>query len=150
LNKFQSEVGGQLTGGDPGKRLIEPPETVRCGYAPEAPAQFVPRDGEWLVIPAHYVFGSEKLSVLSPEIRQVTVEPYLGVNPESASAMGLHSGSPARLEMENVSLVLPIRIVSELAQSLAVLPVGLPGMEYYDLPAWGIITAVQAGTQAEH
>ena len=149
LNKFQSEVAGQLTGGDPGKRLIEPPETVRCGYAPEAPAQFVSRDGEWLIIPAHHVFGSEELSVLSPEIRQMTVEPYLGINPESASAMGLHSGSPARLEMENVSVVLPIRIVSELAQSLAVLPVGLPAMEYYDLPAWGTITAVQAGTQAE-
>ncbi len=32
LNKFQQEVGGPLRGGDPGKRLIEPPEESDHAY----------------------------------------------------------------------------------------------------------------------
>ena len=52
VNKFQDEVGGPLRGGDPGRRLIEPP--TRPGDAmcdAVVPAAFEPRAGEWLVVP---------------------------------------------------------------------------------------------------
>jgi NADH-quinone oxidoreductase subunit G len=43
VNKFQDEVGGPLSGGDPGERLIEPTPAKKTAYFENVPAGFVPR-----------------------------------------------------------------------------------------------------------
>jgi NADH-quinone oxidoreductase subunit G len=43
VNKFQSEVGGPLRGGDPGRRLIEPAQNDGDAYFEAVPALFAPR-----------------------------------------------------------------------------------------------------------
>ncbi len=64
LNKFQSEVGGQLVGGDPGVRLVEAPSRSAGTYFAAIPAAPAARDGLLLLVPRYHVFGSEELSVL--------------------------------------------------------------------------------------
>src|SRR5882724_5845165 len=76
LNKFQSEVGGPLRGGDPGRRLIEPAAVERVPYFVTVPRAFQPRDDEWLILPLYHIFGSEELSILAPGIAERAPQPY--------------------------------------------------------------------------
>ncbi len=71
LNKFQSEVGGPLRGGDPGRRLIEPAPVKQVTYFREAPPPFQAPGDRWLMVPIHHIFGSEELSVLSPGVAEL-------------------------------------------------------------------------------
>ncbi|HTJ54731.1 MAG TPA: molybdopterin-dependent oxidoreductase, partial [Nitrosospira sp.] len=166
LNKFQDEVGGPLSGGDPGERLIEPAPGKKTAYFENIPAGFEPRAGEWLLLPLHHIFGSEELSVLAPNIAELSAGPYLALNPGDASDLGLTAGDEVQLRLRpqpdiaadgSIDAVanpaadpaadpaaeayrLPLRFKPELLHGTAGLPVGLAGMGNLAgvaLPAWG-------------
>jgi NADH-quinone oxidoreductase subunit G len=170
LNKFQDEVGGPLSGGDPGERLIEPMPGKKTAYFENIPAGFEPRAGEWLLLPLHHIFGSEELSILAPGIAELSVQPYLALNPEDASNLGLTAGDEVQLrlraqadaqvdakadrsanaatttaETTSETFRLPLRFKPELLHGTAGLPVGLTGMGNLAgaaLPAWGELKKV--------
>ena len=144
LNKFQSEVGGPLRGGDPGRRLLEP-ESTQAAHFGDVPPAFQAEQDRWLVVPAHHIFGSEELSVLTPGIAQLAPQPYLGLNAEEAASRELKEGSEISLSIAGVGYRLPIRLFPSLPAGLALLPVGLPGVPRVILPAWG--TALQGGRE---
>ena len=75
VNKFQDEVGGSLRGGDPGVRLIEPASGAAPRYFDGVPEAFAKRDGEWLIVPLHEIFGSEELSRLAPAVAERVPHP---------------------------------------------------------------------------
>jgi NADH-quinone oxidoreductase subunit G len=179
LNKFQDEVGGPLSGGDPGERLIEPMPGAgkrvgkKAAYFENIPAGFEPRAGEWLLLPLHHIFGSEELSVFAPGIAELSVQPYLALNPEDASNLGLTAGDEVQLRLKaqvdaqgdvkadsspNAAATtaetateifrLPLRFKPELLHGTAGLPVGLRGMGNLAgaaLPAWGELKKVEKG-----
>jgi NADH-quinone oxidoreductase subunit G len=66
LNKFQQEVGYQLKGGDPGKRLIEPNKDAKPTYYTAVPPK--PAPGQEQALPRYDIFKSEELSAQSPPI----------------------------------------------------------------------------------
>ncbi|MFP4616329.1 MAG: NADH-quinone oxidoreductase subunit NuoG [Thiohalorhabdus sp.] len=140
LNKFQEEVGGRLQGGPAGVRLLDGGDP-EASYFQEAPEAFAPRPGQWLVVPAHHVFGSEELSAEGEAVAERMPEPYLAVHPEDAARAGLDLSGEAWtvLEVDGQSYSLPLRSDSALARGLAGLPVGLPGMAPARLPAWGVL-----------
>jgi NADH-quinone oxidoreductase subunit G len=162
LNKFQQEVAGELRGGDPGVRLIEPggggdgkgrnagtggkgqaesaPRAAASGSNP-IPPPFEPRSGEWLLVPLHHVFGSEEQSMLSPPIAALAPAPYVALIPEDAAALGLAAGQPARLQFGSIDCALAVRIEPALQRGVAGVPVGLPGVPMLELPASARITA---------
>jgi NADH-quinone oxidoreductase subunit G len=140
LNKFQEEIGGPLRGGDPGRRLIEPPVTESAPYATGIPAAFEPRPGQWLIVPLHHIFGSEELSVLSPGVAKLAPHPYLALNPQDAAGIGADTGDEVELSVGEVSLHFPVRLEAELPAGLAGLPAGLPGLPWITLPGWARIT----------
>jgi NADH-quinone oxidoreductase subunit G len=157
LNKFQDEVGGPLSGGDPGERLIEPAPGKKTAYFENIPAGFEPRAGEWLLLPLHHIFGSEELSALAPNIAELSAGPYLALNPGDASDLGLTAGDEVQLRLRpqpdiaadgSIDAVanpeaevyrLPLRFKPELLHGTAGLPVGLARMGNLAgvaLPAW--------------
>jgi NADH-quinone oxidoreductase subunit G len=165
LNKFQDEVGGPLSGGDPGERLIEPMPGVgkKAAYFENIPAGFEPRPGEWLLLPLHHIFGSEELSVLAPNIAELSTGPYLALNPGDANDLGLTAGDEVQLRLKPQPDIaagsstdsaadsavevyrLPVRFKPELLQGTAGLPVGLASMGNLAgaaLPAWGELKKV--------
>jgi NADH-quinone oxidoreductase subunit G len=143
LNKFQSEIGGPLRGGDPGRRLIEPARVKKVSYFHEVPAAFRPGKGEWLIIGLHHIFGSEELSMMSAGIAGLAPQLYLGLNPADASYLHVKEGEQIQLVLDRVARRLPVRSMPELPKGVAGLPAGLPGLTGIILPAWSELVAAE-------
>jgi NADH-quinone oxidoreductase subunit G len=139
LNKFQSEVGGPLRGGDPGQRLIEPVQVEKRIYFNEAPAAFRPRDDELLVTPLHHIFGSEELSALSEGVAERAPQPYLALNPDDASELRVNEREEIELVLNGAVYRLPVRFHTALPRGVAGMPVGLRELPWAALPGWGRI-----------
>jgi NADH-quinone oxidoreductase subunit G len=127
VNTYQKEVGGPLRGGDAGIRILEPAPTGGQAYFSAIPAAFEPREGEWLLVPIHQIFGSDELSLSAPGIAELASGPHVAMNTD-AFAEGMEvqvicSGRTSRL---------PVRIRPEL-------PRGVAGIAGIRLPAWGKI-----------
>jgi NADH-quinone oxidoreductase subunit G len=139
VNKFQEEIGGPLRGGDAGVRLIETAEGAAPGYLNTVPAAFAPRQGEWLVVARHHIFGSEELSADAPAIAELSPKPYLALGSEDAAAIGAAEGAAVEVKLEGGSARLPLRIEPGLPRGVAALPAGLGPLDGITLPIWGRI-----------
>jgi NADH-quinone oxidoreductase subunit G len=138
LNKFQSEIGGPLRGGDSGRRLIEPAPVDDGRYfslpGPAAPLE----SDEVLVVPVRLIFGSDVLSMASPAIAERAPQPYLALSPQDAP---VEDGQPVEVHVEGHRLKLPVKRVPGLPGGVAGLPAGLPGLPTIALPTAGTIRA---------
>ncbi len=142
LNKLQEEVGGPLRGGDPGVRLIEAAASADPVYFSAVPRAFAPREGEWLIVPRHHIFGSEELSVLSPGVRERAPQAYVALHPADAARLRLAPSERVDLTVGDVSHRVPYLAAPDLPRGVAAFPVGLPGLTGLVLPAWGRIRKV--------
>jgi NADH-quinone oxidoreductase subunit G len=156
VNKFQDEVGGQLAGGDPGVRLIEPQSDSGVDYFRNVPPAFSRRAGEWLVVPLHHIFGSEALSVLAPAIAELAAKPYLALNPEDAAELGLAAEASVLLQLgrndgadRGMDYEIPVQLRAELRRGMAGLPAGIPGLAGIMLPAWGRVAKKKSTRMGE-
>jgi NADH-quinone oxidoreductase subunit G len=138
LNKFQDEVGGPLRGGDPGIRLIEPGADAASRYFQDVPDAFV-RNGKWLIVPLHEIFGSEELSCLAPAVSDRIPAPYIALNPEDAASLRVTEGAIVSVNLGATTCRLPVRMRAALPSGVAGMPVGLSGSISVDLPAWGTV-----------
>ncbi len=147
VNKFQEEVGGPLRGGDPGIRLIEPALGAAPRYFEEVPEAFAMRDGEWLIVPMHEIFGSEELSRLAPAVAERVPQPYLTLNAHDASSLHVADGAMVAVGVAGEVSHLPISVRPDLPSGVAGVVVGLSGSMGTLLPAWGTLAvpAAQGG-----
>jgi NADH-quinone oxidoreductase subunit G len=146
LNKFQSEVGGPLREGDPGRRLIEPAPVEEVAYFRHVPPPFKPQGDEWLVIPIYHIFGSEELSILTPGIAARAPQPYVGLNPHDAAGLRVQEGGELALHAAGAVYRLPVKLMPTLPTGMAAVPAGLSGSPGIVLPAWGKLRYGEAGT----
>jgi NADH-quinone oxidoreductase subunit G len=123
-NKFQSEVGGPLRGGDPGIRLIEPSPRSDWRYVSRIPAAFEAQAGEWLIVPIFHIFGSEELSRRAPGIAQLAPSSYVALNPLEASRSGVSAGQQIKVSIGGALLDVEVVIRAELPCGVAGLPAG--------------------------
>jgi NADH-quinone oxidoreductase subunit G len=127
VNKFQTEVGGPLHGGDPGRRLIEPsagPCPDQCAAIPEP---FTPR-ASFLMTPLFHAFGSEELSAKAPAVAERIPAPYVALNPVDAARLGVGEGEKVEVTLEGETLRLPVILKNELTEGTAGLPFGISGI----------------------
>ena len=129
LNKFQEEVAGPLRGGDPGVRLIEPAKDRKWEYFDNPPDQFKPKDGEWLVVPIHHIFGSEELSIYTHGVLELAPKPYVALNPDDAARLQVNAGDTVEIQTTKESLSVPLRLDSSLPAGILGVPVGLPDFD---------------------
>lgn len=128
--KYQEEVGGPLRGGDPGIRLLEP-----SGTSPGYFSASRHEETEITVVPLYHIFGSEELSALGPAISQRCPKPYLAAGPATFGAHTADHGAMMRIEIHGRMMTLPVVVDPAMPKGVAGLPVGLAGMEYFELPA---------------
>jgi NADH-quinone oxidoreductase subunit G len=141
VNKFQSEIGDALHGGDPGVRLFEP--TSGGSYFSAIPTAFAPRESEWLLVPAQHIFGSEELSAHAPGIAELAPDPYLAMNAASAAKLQVEASSEVEIDLDGTAYRLPLQIIPELPDGVAAIPDGLTPARGAQLPAWTAIRRAQ-------
>ena len=134
LFKFQQAVGGELSGGEVGVRLIEPaPQTASDQETDAAlaedlnrPASPDGRAGQARLVPIYQVFGSDELSAASPPIAELTAPGALLLHPQDAAEWGLGEGEGARLEGDELpGGSLPVRLDAQMARGCVGVRAGL-------------------------
>ncbi len=140
--KFQSEVNGPLRGGDPGVRLIEPEANAKAPYFNGIPDAFGPRQGEWLMVPLHHIFGSEELSALAPAIAELAVKPYIALNRDDAAELGVVAATEVEVLINGGAARLRVSISSDIPRGVAGVPMGLPGISGAGLSGWGRVKRI--------
>ncbi|HEY8226292.1 MAG TPA: NADH-quinone oxidoreductase subunit NuoG [Pyrinomonadaceae bacterium] len=141
LNKFQSEVGESLQGGDPGQRLFEPAHP-RFTFFDEVPRAFQRLIDEWLIVPLYHIFGSEELSLLSPAIQEQAPTLYIALNANDAARLGVNDGEQVKLDLMGSTYSLPVKGRPEIPEGVAGLPVGMRELQFVDLPAWARLARI--------
>jgi NADH-quinone oxidoreductase subunit G len=142
INKFQSEIGGPLRGGDPGLRLFEPLADGGMAFFRHSPEAFRARDGAWLLVPLYHIFGTEELSVLAPAVAERMPAPYLALSLADATALQVGPGDTLACTLGSVMQRLPVHVEPGLPTGIAGLPVGLPAFQGMSLPGWCTLTKV--------
>jgi NADH-quinone oxidoreductase subunit G len=122
VNKYQTEVGGPLKGGNPGKRLFEPSENNTSDYFKTIPEAFSPKEGEWMVLPLYHIFGSDELSALSPAVAERIPKPYIGLNTEDALKADITEGDMLEVLLNGIAHSLPVKLQLGLPAGIAGLP----------------------------
>jgi len=143
VNKFQSEIGGPLLGGDPGVRLIEPEERGGWNFA-GIPSAFEPNPDSWLLLPCFHIFGSEELSQRAPAIAELAPSPYIAVNTMDADQLGVSSGNLIKLSVSDSIHELPVSARPDVPRGVVLIPIGLPGVAGLTLPAFGKLAPASA------
>jgi NADH-quinone oxidoreductase subunit G len=143
LNKFQAEKGGALRGGDPGIRLIEPPEGSTIEYGANIPSAFAAKEGLFLIVPFYHVFGSDELSILTPGVKKRSPEAYLALSPRDMTTLGIAEGGAAALSVDGRSYKLAARPLPALSSGMAGIGYGVPGSPMLSFPAWGKVEKAQ-------
>jgi NADH-quinone oxidoreductase subunit G len=159
LNKFQSEIGGSLRGGDPGRRLIEPEGKTLTAYFDNIPPPAKLGADEWVLTAVHHIFGSEELSQYAPAVAGQAPPPYLAMHPQDAAELAAAAGEtvtiilgdgPQRLldmaiaaagetkvtiPLADVLQRLPVKLNPSLPRKVVAAPVGLLEWPFANLPA---------------
>ena len=151
INKYQIEVGGPLQGGDPGKRLMRPPmPALSAGQQPvsdkaelplfaEQPEPFQAREGCLYLIPRHYIFGSEELSVYTQGIAERSPQPCITISEKDAVSFGLEEGALLKFQYQGQEYELPLVLQKNWPEGMGAVPLGLDGIPFMDLPGWAKI-----------
>jgi NADH-quinone oxidoreductase subunit G len=124
---YQTDAGGALRGGNPGRRLIEPHTLGSPAPDARVPPPFEPRAGDWLCVPLHEVFGSEESSALAPAIAERMPRPYLALNNDDWQRLGAREGDHLEVRVGSATYLLAARRVPSL-------PPGIAGIFAPDLP----------------
>jgi NADH-quinone oxidoreductase subunit G len=131
-NKLQAEVGGQLLGGDPGIRVIEPTRSGVTGlYNAQIPTPCVARANEWTLVALDHIFGSEELSARAAPLASLIPLPYVALNCADANKLGATEGSFLEVTLPGGTTRLPLRCRSDLPPGTVGLPRGVPGAPWF-------------------
>ena len=84
---------------------------------------------------------------MTPGVEELAPQPYLALSAEEAGRLGMAEGDAMTVEVGQMALRLPVRIVPGMATGIAGLPVGLPGLPHLALPAWGRMASAEGKEQ---
>jgi NADH-quinone oxidoreductase subunit G len=131
-NKFQTEVGGELQGGDPGIRLIEPNAGgAAARFYNAIPAPFGARTDEWQALPLAHIFGSEELSARATPLATLIPAAYVALHPADADVLGAEENSTLQVSLQGETFNLPLQRRADLPRGTVGLAAGLPGSPWF-------------------
>jgi NADH-quinone oxidoreductase subunit G len=137
INHYQDEVGGPLRGGDPGRRLIEPPGGAPPPYVARIPPRFTPSSVAWLCVPLPHIFGSDELSAMAPAVAARMPRASVALGRADLERAGLHDGDEVTLTVAGISCRLVARERASMPPGVAGVSVGMPSVPWLPLPAFG-------------
>lgn len=144
LNRFQQEIGGEMRGGKSGVRLLDdaPASGVNAYYG-DIPEAFVPRDGEFMLLPEYRVFGTDEMSMMSAPIKERAGPAYIRIGSAQAA------GGMVELVLNGKSFPVEMHYDPSLPPGVATLPPHMVARAF-SAPGWAtmrIQAAQTAGTE---
>ncbi|HMK60991.1 MAG TPA: NADH-quinone oxidoreductase subunit NuoG [Dissulfurispiraceae bacterium] len=130
--KFRSETGSHLHGDDSGVRLIGKQDATTSTIKGKAVKRAGHKSGEWMPVPLYHIFGSEKLSMFSAQIAGLAPKPYLALNGVDIKHLKMIEGDMVVVRGKNINLELRLKRNDSLPRGIAGLPIGLPGINWFD------------------
>jgi len=131
IHKFQSEAGGALKGGTPGKRLFEHSSTELDSSHYSIPSAFETSLGKWQILPLYCIFGSDELSARSPAIGELTSEPFVEVSKQDAQRLDVVDGDGLSLSLpDGEQLSLKVVTNNSIPPGCVGYSTGLPGAKW--------------------
>lgn len=136
VHKFQSEAGGALTGGTPGKRLMDMISEHSAGSRSTRgtklskstiAAAFEPKQGEWRLLPVYCIFGSDELSAHSEAVKELTAMPFVEISIEDAEILKVVDGDGLTLFLNDDLRSLEVIVKASTPIGCLGYSVGLPG-----------------------
>ena len=136
--KYIEESGGHLKeGGDPGIKLFPDKNKFTGDNISHIPDPFTPRPDELLLVPVHFVFGSEELSSKGEAISGCIPEPFIILNEKEIKKLGLIESKKFILTINQVEINVKVNIDNTIPDGVAGLSCLTSGMPFFDLPSWG-------------
>ncbi len=120
--KFQQEVAGELAGGDPGLRLIEPNGNALDYYELSDQSHASPSE-KFATVPIHLVFGSDELSNQSWPIRARIPVPYVLMSEADVNRLNTQAGAGVRVS--GIVDSVRVQVDSRMRSGMIGVPVGL-------------------------
>ena len=137
VNKYLDTPNGKMKGGDSGIKLIEQDGNKTVTYfQPGNQTNELPK-GEWLIVPAFQIFGSEELSSAASTLSKRISQPFVYLNPDDSIDLKVKTGDFIHLELSAVKLKIEVIVEESIGKGIAGCSVNLPGMPYLDLPGIG-------------
>lgn len=129
LHKFQSEVGGALSGGTAGVRLIEASRSAQRVDAEinSSPTASNSQSSGWRLLPLYRIFGSEELTAYSPAVNELVSEPFVQLSAIDASTLNAEDGDIIELTCTGRSAPFRLEINASIPAGCVGYSVGLPG-----------------------
>lgn len=140
INRYQTEVGGALHGGNPGVRLLEPSDNNQSGYFDQIPGPFNRKEEEWLVIPFYHIYGSDELSVKGPALAERIPPMYIAMSENDLNKNNLKEGNNITVSFGENKISGPVKLVKTLPDGVAGLPKGFKETTGTTFPFMGKIT----------
>ncbi|MES2664238.1 MAG: NADH-quinone oxidoreductase subunit NuoG [Pseudomonadota bacterium] len=117
-NKFQDEVGGHLTAGDPGIRLIEPTNSAATYF------QKIPSAASGLhSVSLYHLYGSDEQSSRAPVVAEQIPTSYIALSTNDAQTLHFADGEIIAVHIGDVCFQAPLKISANLAQGVVGIPV---------------------------
>jgi NADH-quinone oxidoreductase subunit G len=127
IHKFQSEVGGALKGGTPGRRLFDTRKPSPLAHSLNPPSAFEPQNDSWQLLPLYRIFGSEELSAQSPAIEELTSQPFVEISQHDANKLKVNTGDRVVISSASGEESLEVSVSSATPPGCLGYCVGLPG-----------------------
>ena len=137
MNFYLDEPNGSMKGGDPGIRLFEEKNEPKVHFFKPEELPVSKIAGEWLIVPVYSIFGSEELSSKAPAVAERISEPFVLLNKHDANEIEVQENQSLTLKIAQKTIHVNVRIDDSIPNGMAGLSVGLPGMEFYNLPGYG-------------
>jgi NADH-quinone oxidoreductase subunit G len=137
LYNYTSEPGSSLKGGDPGIRLFNKKEGTGKGYFAYKDHSDAALNDELNIVPVYQIFGSEELSSKSPAVAQRIKNPYVIISQHDAEVENVKDGEMVKLELNNITLEVMVKIDRGAVAGLAGLSVNLSGLPFVSVPVTG-------------
>jgi NADH-quinone oxidoreductase subunit G len=131
IHKFQSEAGGALSGGTPGKRLFDKPSLKVDTKNYVIPQAFQPLQDQWRLLPLYRIFGSDELSARAAAISELTAKPFIDLSAEDAQKLEVVDGDGVTLSVANQEQCFKVNINVSIPIGCLGYSVGLPGAAWF-------------------
>ncbi|HVL00178.1 MAG TPA: NADH-quinone oxidoreductase subunit NuoG [Dongiaceae bacterium] len=129
INKFQSEMAGELKQGDPGVRLFEPLEqTLSDAWYGSVPERWRQQTSVFQAYPVPLFFGSEELSNQAVAIKARITAPVLYLHADDAQRLQIKNHDAVQIASGDITLQLRVSIAADVAPGSVGVPIGHPDL----------------------